>query len=171
MRPIVIAGAALAALMLAGCSSNSPPAATSVPPVAVSSSVPVSSAAAAVWTTAEAGQKYLAMIAPANTDITAFKALPSSATVGQYTALAAKIAADEAAFATALNDGLWPASAAGKAQAAETGVIAERQVFVSVAQATSTGSIADELTSQSSVLTSAAAASEAMRIALGLPSN
>jgi len=156
--------------LLAACGGSkttaNPPAAPGTTAAAV-----VASSSATAWTTQEAGQQYLAMIAEPNKDITALRALPDTATAAQYTAIAKQLTTDLATFATALNAGKWPSQVQAKVDADETSVLAERSIFQSISQATSTADINSILSANQATLTTATANSEALRIALGLASN
>lgn len=173
MKTIVITTLAVA-LLLAGCSSKTAPPASSASVVAApvsTSAAPASSSTPSVWTTAEAGQQYLTLIKATNADGAAISALPNTATLDQFTTLAKKIAADIASADQALMAGRWPTSVQPQITALESAALQERAVFEQASASASAADFVSTITGQQSVFTAESGAAEAVRLALGLPSN
>jgi hypothetical protein len=176
-RAIVLVGCALS---LAACSTGSKaavsttPAVVAVAPSTVAKVAPpatTSPAAPTMWTIPAAAQKYTAMVAAANVNVNKLKALPDSATVGQYTALCTKIAADVDVLARSVSAGRWPAAAQAPIAAYIPVVLTLREDFIVAARDKTMVALASDLQTAGADNTKEQSASEAVRIALGLPSD
>lgn len=125
----------------------------------------------AVWSRAQAGQRYLALVKPVNTLTARWNDNIDTATVAAATKMARDIAAAEDRFARGLTAGLWPANA--KAPTAELAryVLRARIAWLTVARSDTMREVNDGSNAAALTDPSAPAAATAVRIALGLRSN
>ena len=168
-RSFVASG--LAALVLGGCGSPSSPATTVT--VAGSTSVAPSSAptptpSPTVWSKAEAGERYLAMVQPINAAITAMGAtfdVNEDTWRGIRSDCSTIVKANDT-FMRALSDGLWDPATRPAVDAVITSSSAAHSWYVKCAAAKDL----DEIDVLGDVTQQDPGSPQRLRVALGLPS-
>ena len=163
-----------AIMLIAACGGSTNTAST----VAPASSAPQSAATTArstpkpsssptVWTTAEAGKKYLALAASSIADNAAYNKMTSdNSTLEQVRAQVLRLAKDDDVFARALAKGLWPASVRPKIDAMVEALAKDRAGLLSASYAPTAYEV---ITKANSTGIEASAAGDTIRIALDLP--
>jgi len=143
-------------------------------PTATASSVPQSATAApttgsapAVWTREEAQQHYLALVAPENADLAAFKQRPQAQQqeVGVLDKVCGQLAADDHNVAIGLAAGQWPLELKDAVTALIAAVTQEQQGFEGCA----TAQTASEAQAGFNGIHGAKSQANAVRALLGLP--
>jgi hypothetical protein len=163
-----------ATMLIAACSGSANTASTAAPASSAPQSVattprptPKLSPSLTVWTTAEAGKKYLALAAPSIADNAAYNKMTSdNSTLEQVRAQVLKLAKDDDVFARALAKGLWPARVRPKIDAMVEALATDRAGLLSASYAPTAY---EAITKANSTGIEASAAGEAIRIALDLP--
>lgn len=171
----VAAAAVALAIGLAACGSSAnhntaqPVAATSAKPATAITSVapkPKPSPTPTVWTSAEAGRQYLAMVAPGNAQIDVYRKMDTNnSTAAQVSAQLTVMAKADDTFARALSNGKWPAAVRPKIDALIDGLAEERAQLMSGAAQTT----AYQMFAVANAPSTASAKAESVRIALNLP--
>lgn len=163
--------AATALLGLAACKSSTSGTGTSTGGIGTATTITQAAAPTATAsgpTLAQAQQTYLADLAPFNAAVTKYKAL-SDPTLPQLKSACAGLASASDSFARQLTVQQWPDAVKAQIAAMVTGATQERVAFQTCSTAPDDATAIAALSSPS--LPGATAASEAARIALGLPSN
>ena len=174
-----VAAGALAVAVLSGCSSSgtstataSTSAASSSSPATSSSSSASSSASASqsgTATVSAAGQKFLGLTAPIDSDLQAFLGLPNSATVAQAQSAAGKLATAETTLVSNLKQATWPSAAQPDLTNLESTSTQEQAVYAKCAKSTSIASIKSVLLQDKATIAARVTPAAHVRAALGLP--
>ena len=173
VRTRVISSVAVVELVAAACSSGNNAVRPAASPASPTSSSPTArptpkpSPSPTVWTTAEAGKKYLALAAPSIADNAAYNKMTSdNSTLEQVRAQVLKLAKDDDVFASALAKGLWSDSVRPKIDALVEALAKDRAGLLSASYAPTAYEV---ITKANSTGIEANAVGEEVRIALGLP--
>ncbi|MFL6163748.1 MAG: hypothetical protein ACJ74U_16200 [Jatrophihabitantaceae bacterium] len=158
-------------IVLAGCGGKAHTA-TTASALHTNSSVPSSRPPAPViWTQHQAAHQYLVIVAPSNKLIAQWGALGDGKPLSSYTKLAALLAKSDDQFARSLTAGRWPADVKPKINTLVTTIIHERFAWKAVAAAKTVDQEVAAVNDPALNNNAGPAAADAVRIALGLPSN
>lgn len=166
-----LTGGIAVVVLLAACGSSKPTAAP--PSAAPTTTAAVATAAPTLWTKAEAGQQYLALVAPGNALIDQLRAYGKdpATTLAQWNGIGKQLAASDDRFARALLAGKWPVEVQADVKAMVAALLKERLGYAEMSTATSIAGVAEAIRSMQPDAVDAAAKATSIRIGLGLKSN